>query len=68
MFGVRPRTIMDWRKKGKIQAAFFLSGRPRFTIAEIEKVVSENPDIDYRPMKFRETHKSGEEKQISIGG
>jgi predicted site-specific integrase-resolvase len=54
MFGVKPRTIMDWRKKGKIGVAFFLNGRPRFTMEEIEKVVCENQDVDYTPMKFRQ--------------
>lgn len=38
---VRPRTILNWQKKGKIKPACFINNRPRYTLESLEAVATE---------------------------
>jgi DNA-binding transcriptional MerR regulator len=39
---VRPRTIIGYEKRGLIKPAFYVSGRPRYTLDGLENLTSEN--------------------------
>jgi predicted site-specific integrase-resolvase len=52
IFQVTPRSVMIWQKKGKIKASLFVNGRPRYTIEEIQRIVSETQDVNFKPTTY----------------
>lgn len=38
IFMVHPLTIRTWEKKGRIKPSFYVGNRPRYTLADLEKV------------------------------
>ena len=41
IFGVKPITLWHWEKRNIIKPVMYVSGRPRYSIEDIEKVGTE---------------------------
>jgi len=54
IFCIKPRTLWHWERKGWIEVAHRINGRPRYAKEEIERMASQRGDSQrYRPQRFR---------------
>src|ERR1051325_966567 len=45
IFGVKPRTIMNWEKRGVINPVFYVNGRPRYNINDAGNIVTKTQTV-----------------------
>ncbi len=46
ILGVKPNTIYAWEKKNKISPSLKIGNKPRYTVEDLTKVVTENKKRD----------------------
>lgn len=45
ILGVCPRTILFWEKKGILKPNHYISNRPRYLLADVQKVPTQTPRV-----------------------
>jgi len=44
ILGLKPRTLGTWSRKGILKPAFFVRGRPRYLLEDLEKVATQRQE------------------------
>jgi hypothetical protein len=65
MFGIKPMSIWHWERKNLLKPALYVNGRPRYTLADVQKIFTDRQTVDFRPKKKR--HDQAEKKPVATG-
>jgi DNA-binding transcriptional MerR regulator len=53
MFGIRSRSIYHWEKKGILKPVLYLNGRPRYSVADVQKIATDRQTVDFTSKKAK---------------
>jgi predicted site-specific integrase-resolvase len=49
IFGIKPMSIWHWEKRGTLKPFLYVNGRPRYTVADVQKVATDRQTVNFNP-------------------